>query len=188
MRIHLSHSQADPDLRFRPIAKRRRLELATSFATHAKEPDLAIPPGYPYVEPHWLYTPMNTEGMGSEWERSEQRIAAEIFGREAELIVNWGYLNAEIGVRRILGFVDVARYHFEQPISLLIGKAVAPADCTHCLKHCSWSTDHCCCRPRPDGESRSPCGHDCMWCQLYPRDTGPLQSGLARPLMQMVYA
>jgi len=28
---------------------------------------------------------------------------------------------------------------------------------------------------------------DCMWCQLFPRDPGPLPNGLYRPTMQLVY-
>jgi hypothetical protein len=130
---------------------------------------------------------MATSGLDSEWERSEQRVAAEIFGREAELIVNWDYLNVEVGKRRILGFVDVARFYFERPIAQLIHKAITPSDCGDCLRHCSWSAEQCCCRPRQYGESRSPCGQDCMWCQLFPRDAGPLQFGFERPLMQTVY-
>jgi hypothetical protein len=55
------------------------------------------------------------------------------------------------------------------------------------LRHCSWGSEQCCCKPRQQGESRSPCGVDCMWCQLFPRDSGPLQLALERPLMRTVY-
>jgi len=187
MRIKLSHAQADPDLRFRPITKRRRLELALSFGAHKPEPDLEIPDGYPYVDPHWLYVGGDTGGLDERTARAEQRVAAEVFGREAELIVNWSYLKAEVGKRCLLGFVDVARYYFEKPFAALVSTAVRPAECLICLRHCSWGATQCCCKPRARGESRSPCGTDCMWCQLFPRDLGPLPNGLYRPTMQLVY-
>lgn len=161
MRIIASRTKTD--LRFKPVGKKRRLQLATAFEQH----ELEIPCGYPYEPPHELFCDFG-DARGEAEQRAEDLIRVEVFGREAELLQNWLAMRDMMGQPVAAGFVSVARYYFDQPFDELLAKALRGAACRSCGRKCAWGVASCCCTMQRTDASRSPNGRECVWCQDFP--------------------
>jgi len=169
MRIHLTRKHTHPDLRFQPISRRRRLELARIAVQKAIESEgrVETPDGFP--SPQFLSECLDiyAQERRDAWNEGERavidRVHVEIIGREIELMENWRWMSAELDPLVARAAVELARYYTDRKLRAIIDRfGAAPHVCG---RRCDFGFDDCCCK-RNRNDSRSPWGGDCPWCVL----------------------